>query len=115
MFCEQLAVHVGVSGLATSVTLEQCGHNKGYKRLDNHSFHPASQCCIENGPDCITSVIDMEKVCNKVNSSNIGITVSVSRDAGRQVIHVTHFFKKNSEKLFDNCCFGSCDFSYLVD
>lgn len=90
ILCEQLAVHVGVSGIATSVTLEQCGHNKGYTRLDNRSFCPASHCCKENGPDCIKSVIDMDTVCKRVNGSNVGITVSVSKDAGRQVIHVTH-------------------------
>lgn len=61
----QLVVHVGVSGLATTVTLEQCGHNKGYKRLDNHGFCPASQCCTESGPDCINSVLDMDTVCKR--------------------------------------------------
>lgn len=80
---EQLVVHVGVSGLATTVTLEQCGHNKGYQRLDNCSFCPASSCCMENGPDCINSVLDMETVCKTVNDSNTGVTVSISKDAGR--------------------------------
>lgn len=84
--CEQLVVHVGVSGLATTVTLEQCGHNKGYKRLDNCSFCPASQCCMENGPDCIQSVLDMDAVCKRVNDSGLGVTLSVSKDAGRWVI-----------------------------
>uniref|UniRef100_A0A3Q1BHP2 Pyroglutamyl-peptidase I n=1 Tax=Amphiprion ocellaris TaxID=80972 RepID=A0A3Q1BHP2_AMPOC len=89
----QLVVHVGVSGLATTVTLEQCGHNKGYKRLDNCSFCPASQCCMENGPDCIKSVLDMDAVCKRVNDSDIGIAVSVSKDAGRLVpvrLHLLH-------------------------
>lgn len=81
--CEQLVVHVGVSGLAKTVTLEQCGHNKGYKRLDNCNFCPASQICMENGPDCIHSVLDMETVCKRVNESSIGVTLSVSKDAGR--------------------------------
>lgn len=80
---EQLVVHVGVSGLATTVTLERCGHNKGYKRLDNSRFCPDSQCCIENGPDCINSVLDMDTVCKKVNNSDVGVSVSVSEDAGR--------------------------------
>ncbi|XP_034051823.1 pyroglutamyl-peptidase 1-like isoform X2 [Gymnodraco acuticeps] len=79
----QLVVHVGVSGLATTVTLEQCGHNKGYKRLDNCSFCPASQCCMDSGPDCIQSVLDMETVCKTVNGSDLGVTLSVSKDAGR--------------------------------
>ncbi|XP_068427074.1 pyroglutamyl-peptidase 1 isoform X2 [Clinocottus analis] len=80
----QLMVHVGVSGLATTVTLEQCGHNKGYKRLDNCSFCPASQCCMDSGPDCIHSVLDMDAVCERVNDSDLGVTISVSKDAGRR-------------------------------
>lgn len=87
----QLVVHVGVSGLATTVTLEQCGHNKGYKRLDNCSFCPASQCCMESGPDCIRSVLDMESICKRVNDSNMGVTVSVSKDAGRYLCDYTYY------------------------
>ncbi|KAM9719754.1 pyroglutamyl-peptidase 1-like [Menidia menidia] len=87
----QLVVHVGVSGLATTVTLEQCGHNNGYKRLDNCSFCPASQSCMENGPDCIKSALDMDTVCKRVNDSNIGITVSVSKDAGRYLCDYTYY------------------------
>lgn len=87
----QLVVHVGVSGLATTVTLEQCGHNKGYKRLDNCSFCPASQCCMENGPDCIKSVLDMETISGSVNEANMGVTVSVSKDAGRYLCDYTYY------------------------
>lgn len=87
----QLVVHVGVSGLATTVTLEQCGHNKGYKRLDNCSFCPASQCCMDSGPDCIQSVLDMETVCKTVNGSDLGVTLSVSKDAGRYLCDYTYY------------------------
>lgn len=76
-------VHVGVSGLATTVTLEKCGHNSGYQRLDNCSFCPASGSCLEDGPDCIKSVLDMDTVCKTVNDSDTGVAVSVSNDAGR--------------------------------
>lgn len=79
----QLVVHVGVSGLASTVTLEQCGHNKGYKRLDNCKFCPATQCCMENGPDCINSVLNMDVIGKRVNNSGLGVAVSVSKDAGR--------------------------------
>lgn len=79
----QLVVHVGVSGMATTVTLEKCGRNNGYKGLDNSSFCPDSHCCIVGGPDCINSVIDMESVCKRVTASGIGVAVSVSKDAGR--------------------------------
>ncbi|KAL6104364.1 pgpep1 [Pungitius sinensis] len=87
----QLVVHVGVSGLATTVTLEQCGHNNGYKRLDNCSFCPASQCCMDGGPDCIHSVLDMDTVCQRVNDSGLGVTISVSKDAGRYLCDYTYY------------------------
>lgn len=69
--------------MATTVTLEKCGRNRGYKGLDNCSFCPDSQCCVVGGPDCIDSVIDMELVCKRVTSSGLGVAVSVSKDAGR--------------------------------
>ncbi|XP_061588700.1 pyroglutamyl-peptidase 1-like [Cololabis saira] len=87
----ELVVHVGVSGLATTVTLEKCGHNKGYKRLDNCSFCPASQWCMEDGPDCLKSVLDMDTISRKVNDSDIGITASVSEDAGRYLCDYTYY------------------------
>ncbi|KAB5535807.1 hypothetical protein PHYPO_G00122160 [Pangasianodon hypophthalmus] len=87
----QLVVHVGVSGMATTVTLEKCGHNHGYRRLDNCDFYPKSGCCIEGGPDCIKSAIDMDVVCKRVNNSNIGISVSVSKDAGRYLCDYTYY------------------------
>ncbi|KAM6918298.1 pyroglutamyl-peptidase 1-like [Xenentodon cancila] len=87
----ELVVHVGVSGLATTVTLEKCGHNKGYIRLDNCNFCPASQWCIENGDDCLKSVLDMDTVSKKVNDSDIGITTSVSEDAGRYLCDYTYY------------------------
>ncbi|XP_041658465.1 pyroglutamyl-peptidase 1-like [Cheilinus undulatus] len=87
----QLVVHVGVSGLATTVTLEQCGHNKGYKRLDNCCFSPASECCMEEGPDCIHSVLDMETICKRANDSGVGVTFSVSKDAGRYLCDYTYY------------------------
>ncbi|KAM3866007.1 pyroglutamyl-peptidase 1 [Diretmus argenteus] len=87
----QLVVHVGVSGLATTVTLEQCGHNHGYKRPDNCSFCPVSQCCMEKGPDCINSVLDMDMICKTVNGSGLGVALSVSKDAGRYLCDYTYY------------------------
>uniref|UniRef100_A0A672YX43 Pyroglutamyl-peptidase I n=1 Tax=Sphaeramia orbicularis TaxID=375764 RepID=A0A672YX43_9TELE len=78
-----LVIHVGVSGMTATVTLEKCGRNHGYKGLDNRSFCPDSQCCIVGGPDCIDSVLDMESVAKRVTASGLGVAVSVSKDAGR--------------------------------
>ena len=80
---KQLVVHVGVSAMATTVTLEKSGRNHGYKGLDNSSFCPDSQCCVVGGPDCIDSVIDLESVCKRVAATGLGLAVSVPKDAGR--------------------------------
>ncbi|XP_041085812.1 pyroglutamyl-peptidase 1-like isoform X2 [Polyodon spathula] len=77
--------------MATTVTLEKCGHNNGYKGLDNCSFCPGSQCCVEGGPDCIDSVIDMDSVCKRVAASGLGVAVSVSKDAGRYLCDFTYY------------------------
>ncbi|XP_075857653.1 pyroglutamyl-peptidase 1 isoform X1 [Microcebus murinus] len=80
----QLVVHVGVSGMATAVTLEKCGHNTGYKGLDNCRFCPGSQCCVEDGPESIESIIDMDAVCKRVTTLGLDVSVTISQDAGRR-------------------------------
>ncbi|KAJ8270107.1 hypothetical protein GJAV_G00110430 [Gymnothorax javanicus] len=90
-YSPQLLVHVGVSGAATTITLETCGHNDGYERPDNCSFCPDTQCCVEGGADCIHSVIDMEAVCEHVNASGVGVSVTVSEDAGRYLCDYTYY------------------------
>ncbi|KAM9620378.1 pyroglutamyl-peptidase 1 isoform 1-T3 [Morphnus guianensis] len=87
----QLVVHVGVSGMATTVTLEKCGHNVGYKGLDNCRFCPGSQCCVEGGPECIDSIIDMDTVCKRVSALGLDVTVTISKDAGRYLCDFTYY------------------------
>lgn len=69
--------------MATTVTLEKCGHNVGYRGLDNCHFCPGSECCIEGGPECIDSIIDMDAVCKRVSALGLDVTVTISEDAGR--------------------------------
>ncbi|CAL8345822.1 unnamed protein product [Merluccius merluccius] len=87
----KLVVHVGMSWKATTVTLEQCGHNMGYERKDNCGFCPACHCCVEGGPDTIQSVLDMEAVCQRVQDSGLGVAVSVSKDAGRYLCDYSYY------------------------
>uniref|UniRef100_A0A8D2NUE5 Uncharacterized protein n=1 Tax=Zosterops lateralis melanops TaxID=1220523 RepID=A0A8D2NUE5_ZOSLA len=70
--------------MATTVTLEKCGHNVGYKGLDNCRFCPGSQCCVEGGPECIDSIIDMDAVCRRVSALGLDVTVTISKDAGME-------------------------------
>lgn len=87
----ELVVHVGVSGIATSVTLEQYGRNRGYNRLDNCDTCPLSQCCVDGGPDCLMSVIDMDSVCKRVKTCRLGVGFCVSKDAGRYLCDYTYY------------------------
>ena len=74
---------MGVSGETSTVTLEQLGHNLGYKRPDNVGYSPECECCVMGGPDTIHSVLDMEVVRQRVKDSGLQVDVSVSQDAGR--------------------------------
>lgn len=87
----QLVVHVGVSGTATAVTLEQCGHNTGYWGLDNCRFRPCSQCCVEDGPESLESAIDMDTVCRRVAELGLGVSITISQDAGRYLCDFTYY------------------------
>ncbi|TRY55188.1 hypothetical protein DNTS_032667 [Danionella cerebrum] len=87
----QLVVHVGVSGIASSVTLEQCAHNQGYQREDNCCYCPRTHCCVEGGPDCIPSVLQMHELMSRVDQSALGVAVSVSEDAGRYLCDYTYY------------------------
>ncbi|XP_075632763.1 pyroglutamyl-peptidase 1 isoform X2 [Balearica regulorum gibbericeps] len=60
----QLVVHVGVSG---------------------------SQCCVEGGPECIDSIIDMDTVCKRVSALGLDVTVTISKDAGRYLCDFTYY------------------------
>ncbi|KAG8594437.1 hypothetical protein GDO81_001204 [Engystomops pustulosus] len=88
----QLIVHVGVSGMATAITLEQCGHNKGYLGLDNCQFCPDTQCCVEGGPECLQSTIDMDAVCKRASAAGLDeVQFIVSTDAGRYLCDFTYY------------------------
>ncbi|XP_063970546.1 pyroglutamyl-peptidase 1-like [Lytechinus pictus] len=79
-------VHVGVSSVASELTLEQQGHNKGYNKPDVTNKCPEAKDfnCIIGGPDCILSHINMALVSDEVNrKENCPVKAVVSYNAGR--------------------------------
>eukprot|EP00057_Strongylocentrotus_purpuratus_P032198 XP_786904.2 PREDICTED: pyroglutamyl-peptidase 1 [Strongylocentrotus purpuratus] len=81
-----LMVHVGVSSVASELTLEQQGHNKGYNKPDVTSKFPETKDfnCIIGGPDCILSHINMAVASDKLNrTENCPVKAVVSYNAGR--------------------------------
>uniref|UniRef100_A0A8C4X0U6 Pyroglutamyl-peptidase I like n=1 Tax=Eptatretus burgeri TaxID=7764 RepID=A0A8C4X0U6_EPTBU len=87
----RIVVHVGVSGVANAVTLEQCGKNHGYMGLDNVCSAPGSHCCVEGGPACLDSTIDMENVRQTVQAAGLHVELSVSHDAGRYLCDYAYY------------------------
>ncbi|KAM8960504.1 pyroglutamyl-peptidase 1 [Pelodytes ibericus] len=87
----QLIVHVGVSGMATMVTIEKCGHNVGYAGLDNCNFCPITHCCVDGGPACLHSVIDIDAVCKRASAGCLDVQFTVSTDAGRYLCDFTYY------------------------
>lgn len=76
-------VHVGVSGIADKITLEQRAHNLGYHRKDIGGKTPTQECCQEDGEECICTGIDMSQVSDEINKADNRLEAEVSHDAGR--------------------------------
>ncbi|XP_033633883.1 pyroglutamyl-peptidase 1-like [Asterias rubens] len=93
-----LVVHVGVSGIAKELTLEQQAHNTGYDKPDVGYLIPPTKCCYQDGPDCILSQINMSVVCNDVNSSNCPTNAVVSYNAGKYLCDFVYYIS-----LYQNC------------
>ena len=76
-------VHVGVSGIAKELTLEQLAHNDGYDKYDIRNSCPAGHCCVDGATSSIKSRIDMVRVRDAVNNAHCGVEAIVSLDPGR--------------------------------
>lgn len=85
-----LVVHLGVSSIATELTLEKLAHRSGYCKLDVKGSTPVAGCCYGED-DCITPEIDIEKICKEINEKNKGVRACVSTDAGRYLCEFTFY------------------------
>lgn len=79
-----MVIHVGVSSLATKLTIESQAFRKGYNKPDcDGKIHVTGECCMETeGEDCIKSNIDVQQLCDHVNKST-NLEACVSTHAGR--------------------------------
>lgn len=94
----QLVVHVGVSGIAKELTLEQAAHNNGYDKPDVRGLLPSNQCCIDGALPCLCSDIDMNQICEIINKSQCGVHSIVSHDPGRYLCDFIYFTSLNVNK-----------------
>ncbi|KAK3789410.1 hypothetical protein RRG08_005557 [Elysia crispata] len=80
-----LMVHVGVSGMACELTLEQQAHNDGYDRYDVDGQVPHTKMCVDGScHNIIASGLNMSLVCEEVNNMcEMKAKAVVSHDPGR--------------------------------
>ena len=76
-------MHVGVSGIAKELTLEQQAHNDGYDKCDVRGRYPGDSLCVRGASCCLVSKLDMKRVQEAVNKSLCGVEAIVSIDPGR--------------------------------
>ncbi|KAK3604440.1 hypothetical protein CHS0354_013840 [Potamilus streckersoni] len=86
-----LVVHVGVSGMASELTLEQKAFNYGYEKSDVKGCLPDANCCVHGADECITAGIKMNIVCADINNSDSKVKAVVSHDAGRYLCDFSYF------------------------
>ncbi|KDR16265.1 hypothetical protein L798_09684, partial [Zootermopsis nevadensis] len=94
-----LVVHVGVSGLATGLTLEQEAHKSGYCKTDVEGKLPPRNEVGSGKAEVIRPLFDVEDVCKEVDNTEIGIPTFCSSNAGRYLCEFTYFTSLNIDNL----------------
>jgi Caenorhabditis elegans protein of unknown function (DUF976). len=88
----KLVVHVGVSSLASGLTLEVKAHKSGYCRQDTQGKVPPRNEISSGKAEVMQPVFDVEDICKAVHESNTQVLTCCSADAGRCVLHLLHIF-----------------------
>jgi hypothetical protein len=83
-------VHVGVSSLATGLTLEQQAHRSGYCRKDVQGKLPPRNEISSGKAEVIQPLFDVEDVCREADKAKMRVPVCCSSDAGRYFMSLTH-------------------------
>ncbi|XP_070541925.1 pyroglutamyl-peptidase 1-like [Ptychodera flava] len=94
----QLVIHVGVSGEAREITLEQLARNSGYCKHDIQKKTPQSECCVDDGDECLQTKFDLQKVCDVINGANDKLKAIISTDPGRYLCEFSYYLS-----LHQNC------------
>lgn len=94
-----LVVHVGVSGLANHLTLEQCAHNTGYQTLDIVRKYPPDLCCIPGGSKELKSELPLEYICEALNNKpKLRLKCRLSQDPGRYLCSFVYYMSLDRDR-----------------
>ncbi|XP_068232635.1 pyroglutamyl-peptidase 1 [Palaemon carinicauda] len=95
----KLTVHVGVSGQAETLVLEQVGHNNGYNKFDNCKCLPSKGVCCQDGEEVIKSDLRMDLVTRALNNdTSLKLTCAKSNDAGRFLCDFIYYTSLHEDK-----------------
>lgn len=95
----KLAVHVGVSGQAETLVLEQVAHNSGYKKNDICGCCPSGGMCCLDGEEVIQSGIRMDLVTKALNSdTTLKLPCCKSTDPGRFLCDFIYYTSLKQDK-----------------
>ncbi|KAK7861816.1 hypothetical protein R5R35_000581 [Gryllus longicercus] len=102
-FKPTLVIHLGVSAAATELTIESCAHKSGYRRCDVSGKLPPDGKCVNGVCEDVYSELDLQKVVGDMNNTNIGVSATISNNAGRylcEFIYYTSLCIDNRHTLF---------------
>lgn len=93
--CEEhkpiLVINVGVSALATEMTLETCASKHGYVKPDTRGKVPSQkECCLGETPRVSTNLA-LEKLVADLNNLEIGVNFCTSNNAGLYLCEFTYY------------------------
>ncbi|KAJ0174371.1 hypothetical protein K1T71_010517 [Dendrolimus kikuchii] len=101
----KLMIHVGVSSIANSFTLEMQAHKKGYQKVDYFDKCPLNNTSPQDGAIRIHTKLNVERICKEFNDAERDGNMKAisSKDAGRylcEYIYYTSLCFDNSRTLF---------------
>ncbi|XP_069685828.1 pyroglutamyl-peptidase 1 [Periplaneta americana] len=94
-----LVVHVGVSSIASGLTLELKAHRSGYCREDVAGELPPRNECSCGRADVIKPVFDVDDVCRELEKAKIAVPVCCSSNAGRFLCEFIYYTSLNIDNL----------------
>lgn len=81
----QLVVHVGVSSVATGITIERVAHRSGYARTDCNGKSQLAGSCTYGSEECLRTKIDVDKLCRHLSTIS-KLKFCTSSNAGRYAL-----------------------------
>ena len=91
-------VHVGVSGIASKITLEIQAHNDGYSRNDVDQRCPDNGKCVTDSEECLKTNLDIGELVQSLNKSEVAAECISSTDAGRYLCEFIYYKSLHSTK-----------------